>query len=284
MMQLNQNQTESIELIPGIGFGFSAVDVWLPLVEQPLLILVGLTGVGKSTLVKALSDTQLNFTLLPNRRTLTDRFIIPTVRQIDGVVTDDDLTCRVTRFSYTRRYKQLFPEGMVYVLSQLQINPERLCFPLLFDGLRGKLEVKYASELLPNSQFIVLEAPNSVRLERLLTRQDSFDRIGQSSPIACNNDTQKISSLAELGLPEAVNFFSPEETTRILTQINQGDYSIAEVRDRLKIIVEEQKNYDPLAARSVLELLPTHRTLFIDTTLNSPESIAQKIKSSFLAN
>ncbi|NEO40897.1 MAG: AAA family ATPase [Moorea sp. SIOASIH] len=278
-MQFNNPKTESRELIPGLGHGFSEVDGWLPLVEQPLLILVGLTGVGKSTLVNALSDQGLNFTLLPNRRTLTDQFIIPTVMEIDGVAQEKDITCRVTRFQYTRRYKQLFPAGMVQVLSQLQIDPSQLTFPLLFDGLRGEQELKYATTMLPKAQFVVLEAPNRVRFERLLTRQDSFDSIGKFSPVNYNTNENQISSFAQLGVPEAINLFSPQETTDILTQLNQGYYSLTDLCDRLKIIVEEQKNYDPLAARVFLETLSGSRTLFIDTTVDTPDFIAQKVMS-----
>ncbi|NER37382.1 MAG: hypothetical protein F6J93_26020 [Oscillatoria sp. SIO1A7] len=135
-----------------------------------------------------------------------------------------------------------------------------------------------ATQMLPKAQFVVLEAPNRVRLERFLIRNDSFDRIGQSSS-ADNKNENKISSFAQLGVPEAVNLFSPEERTEILTQLNQGHYSLSDFRDRLKIILEEQKNYDPLAARSVLEALPSTKTLFIDTTLDTPESISQKVMS-----
>ena len=50
-----------------------------------LLIVLGLTGVGKSTAVAALTDTYGNtstdtFTLLPNRRELTDAHLIPAAR------------------------------------------------------------------------------------------------------------------------------------------------------------------------------------------------------------
>ncbi|NEN99258.1 MAG: AAA family ATPase [Moorea sp. SIO3I7] len=280
-MPLNQKQTESIESIElssGIRYGLSAVDGWLPLVEQPLFILVGLTGVGKSTLINALSDTELNFTLFPNRRTLTDKFIIPTVMQIDGAEKEDDITCRVTRFSYTRRYKQLFPEGIVHILSKLQINPSQVCFPLLFDGLRGKQEVKYAIKILPKAQFLVLEAPNYVRLERLLTRRDLFDRITQSSPIQYNYNENKISSFSELGIPQDTHLFAHEQTQEILAKVNKGYFSINDLRDCLKIIVAEKCNYNPYETRSILEDLAPSRTLFINTTSYAPHLIAQEVQ------
>ena len=49
---------------------------WIPLTETNCLILVGVTGVGKSTTVDALAQAGLSFSLLPNRRTITDHFMI----------------------------------------------------------------------------------------------------------------------------------------------------------------------------------------------------------------
>lgn len=47
-MQFNNPKTESRELIPGLGYGFSEVDGWLPLVEQLLLAnLSWVNGSGK---------------------------------------------------------------------------------------------------------------------------------------------------------------------------------------------------------------------------------------------
>jgi hypothetical protein len=42
-----------------------------------MLLLMGLTGVGKSTAVGALQSAGVPLTLLPNRRALTDALIIP---------------------------------------------------------------------------------------------------------------------------------------------------------------------------------------------------------------
>lgn len=78
-------------------------------------------------------------------------------------------------------------------------------------------------------------------------------------------------------MPEASALFSYEETAEILAQVRQGLYSISAVRDRIKIVVEERRSYDPSATRVPLEKLAPDRTLAIDTTRHSPELIARKV-------
>lgn len=278
MQQSDQEQpvkTVSIELVPGIGIGFSASQGWRPLVKHHLLIWLGLTGVGKSTVNARLSDLGLDFTLLPNRRALTDQFIIPTIMKMDEV-DEPKPSCRVARFYYTHRYRQLFPGGIVHVLSQLQIHPLRVRFPLIFDGLRGKDEIKYAIEILPKAKFVLLEASEYVRLQRLLTRNDSFDHVAKPMEIIHDHEVRK--NFADLEIPEASELFSSEETAAILAQIEQGLYSPSALRDRLKIMIEERKNYDPVSTKATLKKLAPERNLVIDTTYNSPEQIAKKVK------
>lgn len=270
-----KDELASVELAPGIGIGFSVSQGWFPLVERPFLILVGLTGVGKSTVTAALSHAGLEFSLLPNRRTLTDRFIIPTIVKMDEK--GGNPSCRLSRLYYTRRYKQLFPAGMVHILSQLQIAPLEIHFPLIFDGLRGENEVTYATKMLPLAQFVFLDAPEYVRLQRLLIRNDSFDRVAKSSQAGQHPEVSQSRSFADLGVPEASVFFSDRETAEILERVRQGVYSVSAVRDRLKIVVEERRSYDPSATRAALEKLASDRTLVIDTTRYSPELIARKV-------
>ena len=57
---------------------------FLPLTEFLLVILVGLTGVGKSTVIASLR-AKLSFTLLPNRREITDEVIIRSPQQEDVI-------------------------------------------------------------------------------------------------------------------------------------------------------------------------------------------------------
>ncbi|MBO3461659.1 AAA family ATPase [Aetokthonos hydrillicola Thurmond2011] len=275
-MQLNQEELTCVEMVPGIGIGFSASQGWLPLRDHPLLILVGLTGVGKSTVTSCLSREGLDFYLLPNRRTLTDRFIIPTIIKMEQAQEAYPF-CRVARFYYTSRYKQLFPAGMVHVLSQLQFHSLEVRFPLIFDGLRGEDEISYATKILPKAQFVLLEAPEYVRLQRLLVRNDSFDRVTKSMQAGHDIKVNLTNSFADLGVPEASNIFSSEQTAEIFAEVRQGVYSVSALRDRLMILVEEGRSYNPSATRTALQKLAPERTLVIDTTTHSPEQIAQKI-------
>lgn len=254
------------------------VDGWVSPVEHPLLILVGLTGVGKTTLVRALAKQGLKFSLLPNRRALTDQFIIPTVLKMDGVEHPQDTTCRLLRFAYTRRYRQLFPAGMVQVLSQLQMPRCQFSAPLVFDGLRGEQELRYATMMLPQAKFLVLEAPNDVRLKRILHRHDPFDQVMPSGPNSTTAAIAPLKHLADLGWLEADTLFSPEQIQKILHEVNQGCFSIQRLKNALKIIVEEQIHYDPDTARSVLARSASSRTLFIDTTRLTPDAIVQKVE------
>ncbi|MEM7030827.1 MAG: AAA family ATPase, partial [Chloroflexota bacterium] len=185
-------QTQPFQtLSPWLGVGAPCPPMWQSITEHEVMILVGLTGVGKTTTVEALTATGLTFANLPNRRIITDHLIIGWLQAQDGQPIET-VRDRTERFDYTRRYRQIFAGGMAHALSQLWVNPQELPTPhLLFDGLRGENEVKYAAELLPNAFFIVLDAPNDVRIQRLLGRDDSFDQVETSPSAVSDSDTLK---------------------------------------------------------------------------------------------
>ncbi|MDY7022041.1 MAG: AAA family ATPase, partial [Cyanobacteriota bacterium] len=187
--ELKEKNSVFRQLNSVVGVGSSEPKSWQHISTQPLLIIVGLTGVGKSTVISNLTEESLDFTLLPNRRTLTDEIIISTVAQNEQY----SLNCRVQRFNYTRQYRQKFPGGMAHVLSQLWINPQQVKPQLLFDGLRGKNEVSYAATAFPNAKFIVLEAPNKVRLQRIIKRNDAFDAVKGLSSDTQSSDNKNVS-------------------------------------------------------------------------------------------
>nr|WP_256386670.1 hypothetical protein [Hydrocoleum sp. CS-953] len=66
--------------------------------------MVGLTGVGKTTMINTLTKSGLNFTLLPNRRTLTTELIIPYIAGLNGK--NIQTICCLERFKYTRQYQK----------------------------------------------------------------------------------------------------------------------------------------------------------------------------------
>ncbi|MDY6783034.1 MAG: hypothetical protein SW833_10880 [Cyanobacteriota bacterium] len=56
-----------------------------------------------------------------------------------------------------------------------------------------------------------------------------------------------------------------------------GEYSTAELRDKLEIVVALFCNYDPDGTRATLEAIAPQRTLVIDTTVHSPQEIAKQV-------
>ncbi len=71
-----------VELSAGVGIGSPAPADWECVADRPLLVIVGVTGVGKSTALQALQDGGFEYDLLPDRRDLTDRLIIPSVQAV----------------------------------------------------------------------------------------------------------------------------------------------------------------------------------------------------------
>ncbi len=272
MISLDQVLPQFQSLYPQIELKSPLATEGLSILTQPLLIIVGLTGVGKTTILNALKKTGFQFTLLPNRRHITDDVIIPTVTQRQGTKT----LCRIERLNYTRQFRQRFSGGMAYALSLLKVHSS-VTFPLIFDGLRGENEVTYAAKTFKNAQFILLDAPDSLRLERLLIRQDVFDQINTSALTENKLDTQAINPFAAFGLPEAADLFSTDEQQKILAQLHQGLFSVTDLQNKLKIVLEERQNYHPLTTKIALQTLAPERTLIMDTTTQTPEQIAQNI-------
>lgn len=237
-------------------------NVWVPLASRPLLVLVGLTGVGKSTYLGRLQETPPplagRWLLLPDRRQLTDRIIIPAAQNSAG----EPLTPvqdRERRFALTRRYRTQYPGGMAHALTQLYIaRDEAGC--CLFDGLRGAHEVEQAAAALPAARFVVLAAPLLVRLERLLGRQDAFDRI--------DRHPEGRSHAAELGADSLL--FTLEERERLGRLVASGEIPAAELQAKLAIVTAEARSYDQETTIAALMKSAPQRTLVLETNSMSP--------------
>lgn len=220
-----------------VAFSLGPAPSLVPAREAPLLVLVGLTGVGKSTLVEALGLPRL-----PDRRELVDRFVLPRYGAEPPIPREE-------RFRLTRRFREEFPGGVAEVLARGYVPPKPL---LLFDGLRGEGEVAYALEHLPRARFVLLHAREATRLKRLLSRQDAFDRV-RLAP----EEEARLKALAQGVLTE-------EELAEALSLA-----PLKEVLAKLKIVAEEKKNYDPEGPLRLLEGHP--RALVLDTEALSPE-------------
>ena len=261
-------------LQPELGVGSPLPEAWLPLGDCPLVIMVGVTGVGKSTVLAHLADSGLEFTLLPDRRVLTDRLIISSMQAQDGqpIQPVDD---RSLRFDYTRRYRELYPGGMAHALAQVSASPALAGRLLLFDGLRGANEVLHAAHALPHSRFVMLEAPDAVRVQRLLGRHDAFDTM-RVLP-GGGPDASGLKTLSDLGLPDAAELLSEEEADALIGWVRLGLISADDLRAKLRIVVEERRSYDPAATRAALEEEAPQRSLFLDTVALSAPEVAQSI-------
>ena len=257
------------QLTDWLGVGTPPAE-WQAISNQPLLILVGLTGVGKTTTINALVKAGVTFQLLPDRRILTDRLIFPAVQQAMGEPIAP-ITDRIQRFEYTRRYRELHPEGMVYALSQLKVST-MVDTLLLFDGLRGVNEVSSAVTLLPSARFLVLTAPNFVRVQRLLGRGDAFDQVALALP------TEEGNSFATLGISGVEGLFSAEEERYLFGLVNLGEISLETLIAKVKIVATEAQNYDTDATVHALQALAPERMILIDTTKLQPEESAAIVR------
>jgi dephospho-CoA kinase len=227
------------------GVFLGATDGAQPLLGLPFFILVGVTGVGKTTTLEALRQIGVAFSSLPDRREITDAAIF------GGEVVRD----REQRFAKTAAYRQAHPGGMAQALEQVYVQ---LAAPILFDGLRGLNEVQYAANAYPLARFIALDAPDLVRVQRLLGRADAFDALQSRTAL------RQIDGLEQI--------FSPQEIATLEAMQHP------ELEEKVKIVVTERQNYDPKAAHAFLQGLSGNRVLYLDTTLEPPAEVAKRIK------
>ena len=252
--------------------GETAPPNFLPVTDLPLVIVIGLTGVGKSTTIQLLTEQGLDFTLLPNRRELADQIIIPLLQQEDGQPLQP-VTDRVKRFEYTARHRAKYPGGMAHALSQLLIDPQKTKPLFLFDGLRGLEEVQHAVSYFPQARFIVLDASDMTRLTRLLKRDDAFDTTAVSSTLTSQNLIASFMTIPDL---EAV--FDEEQLRQVARIARAAKISNDSVVKKVTIIVEERRNYDPDTARVFLtRSRPPNPVLVIDTANLTVKAVAQRI-------
>lgn len=247
-------------------------DGWQPLGQCPLVVLVGGTGVGKSTTLAALAARGVRFSPLPDRRELTDALIIPAMQAAQGLP-PEPVTDRSQRFALTRRFREGYPGGMAQALTWLSILSAGDGYPLLFDGLRGENEVRFALDSLPAARMIMLTAPDLVRVSRLLGRKDAFDQIALSQTSGIPADDP----LGEALLGDDGAIFTPEGRAALMQLVSSGQASPDELRAKVRIVAEERRNYDPAATRNALEVAGTACAIVVDTVQLAPDAVAETI-------
>jgi hypothetical protein len=254
----------------GVGLEGEAPAHWQPATERPLLVVVGVTGVGKSTTIERLTQKRRCF-LLPDRRVLADVVVFPAVQDAFGgerrPVRD-----RLERFRLTARYRELHPGGMAHALSLLRVDPERVQGQLVFDGLRGVDEIGWAIANLPRTRFLALRAPESVRLLRLLGRAEGFDYA--KVPVGMRGAVSSLDA-AVSGLDKVM---SREELASVLESPALAGVPIEEFARKAAILTEEARNYDPAATLRLLDAeLGPWRRLIVNTAVAGPDEVAEQV-------
>ncbi len=235
-----------------------------------MLFLLGLTGVGKSTAVSALRERGVPFTLLPDRRTLTDELIVPEMQREAGSAVKP-VSDRLERFELTRRYRKTHPGGMVAALLEyLDAHVYNEEEALLFDNLRGLDEARAAAETFANARFMMLDAPPLVRLLRLVGRSDTFDQVAATR--------LENTSFAEqlLALEGLETIFDPYEIARLEAR----GVPETELLNAVRIILSEAQHYDMDAAAVHLhETQDAEHFLHLNTADLSPAEVQTRIRA-----
>ncbi|THF85969.1 ATPase [Deinococcus sp. KSM4-11] len=228
--------------------------------DLALTVLVGVTGVGKSTALGALGGERV----LPDRRRVTDAvMILPHAPQ--GVADREE------RFRLTAAYRQGHPGGMAQALGSLVGDTRHWGQRPVFDGLRGLDEVQYAATTYPAWRFVALGAPDSVRVRRLLGRADSFDRVKGGA-----TGTDLRAALDALTGIDSV--FTPEQRDALAALPGEG-FAPADVLAKVRIVVSERRNYDPAAAEAFLGTLGPQRALLLDTVALDAAQVGQAVRA-----
>jgi hypothetical protein len=247
---------------------------WQPIIEMPMVVVVGVTGVGKSTTIEHLTR-RLPFFVLPDRRELADRVVIPAVQDELGLPRAP-VRDRVERFRMTARYRERNPGGMAHALARLRVDPAALGGHLIFDGLRGTDEIQWAIAHLPRSRFLGLRAPESVRLLRLLGRHQKFDfaEVQSAALATAERDVDSLLRAVE-GLDGVM---SREELGALLSSSALEGVTLDEIASKAAILVEESRNYDPAATMKMLEAeLGPWRLLIVNTAAHTPDEVADHV-------
>lgn len=154
------------------------------LMEQPVLMLVALTGTGKSTSLAALQQVASGAyqSAIPSRRELADLIVLPMAQSLLGEKSTSTLD-RVQRFAYTRYFAEQITGSFAAVYASLYLQSES-ALPIISEGIRGANEIDFVLEHCPNWRVVELWLDPLTRLKRLSNRDDAFDQAALHSDIS----------------------------------------------------------------------------------------------------
>ncbi|NQW08910.1 MAG: hypothetical protein HQ481_03370 [Alphaproteobacteria bacterium] len=241
-----------------------------------MLIMIGLTGSGKTSTVERLAERLPIAAVLPDRRELTDAFIIPTVLGArSGRLRD-----RRERFEATAAFRNRYPGGMGEILAGLECRidlPEGL---LVFDGLRGTAEVSFAVDNLPRALFAAFRVGPATRLSRLCGRDDAFDEMAvdgsAAGPQGGDRDyLQRIRDiLINQGFRELVG---DADMDRTVNGLSDARVPLDTIARHAAIVVEESRYYDLDTTLAVLQRHAVERTTVVDAEALSVDGLAEAV-------
>lgn len=228
-----------------------------PVTDYPVLMLVGLTGAGKTTTLQALAEQRLAGGIaysdgLPSRRDLADMLVIPTGQVLLGEAVAP-VRDRVQRFRYTRAFAGHVPGGLAAAFTWLHLTetPDDM---LVSEGIRGPGEIAYTLAHCMRWHVLELVADPLTRLTRLSDRNDRFDWAA--------------------GITN-VDFLPPDAQGPALTALQSGSVSPA----ALAIVRAEAENYgfaSGQAAHARYTCVPTD-TVGPDAVVEQAVTILRKI-------
>ena len=159
-------------------------DGWHALADHDLVMLVALTGAGKSTtlahLRRRLSGLELD--VIPTRREVADWIAIPLAQHWSGAPLAPEPD-RVKRFALTRLFAGRVAGGMAAAFSWLNLA-DAYRSPVLCEGIRGDVEIRHALTCFPRWRIVELALDPLTRLRRLSKRQEAFDRAAGSADVS----------------------------------------------------------------------------------------------------
>ena len=206
------------------------VDGYDSLANRKLMMLVALTGTGKSTTFEKLAEISADrvsdtMQIIPSRREIADWISIPTAQVLLGepIVKVKD---RVQRFHYTRSFAEHVSGGMAGAFSWVNVSSDYQG-RILSEGIRGDNEIRYALENCHGWQIVELALHPITRLKRLSSRDDVFDKAEGAGDVSflpkdMHNEARELLASGDI-TPKALTIMRAESESYGLLPFNEGD-------------------------------------------------------------